>query len=435
MSRYLLLLVLLGTGLLAPRYTHAAVLISEIAWMGTSVDNGSFCEWVELQNTGEEEVSLSGWKLKTDDGGMSVPLSGRIGPGAYYLIVRATPSACPDPVPSVEEDLKYTFGGGLSNAGEKLVLSSPEGSVETIDASSGWEKVVGGDSTRKLTAQRTLEGWVTAVATPRAANATESVVTESTSSTSGSSTSTKKAPANPVPTFYIEAGGDRVVSTRAHVSYVPVIYDSEGRLVRSAYTTWAFGDGSKHTGAKALHAYRESGEYLVVIRAQQGYSSGLTSFVVTADTADIEISALSEKGVSLTSKDTRILDLSQYQLVSGEESFLIPNDTQILPGRTVIFPPEVTGLATTSLEMTLQYPSGEVLHEYRTQPLPEDVSTIYMKEIALPETTEIKYEEHEVEAPAQAVRSVGAGALSFQRLIRSFWPDWTPYRTLSRLYP
>ncbi len=418
-------------GILLPAHTHAAVVISEIAWMGTSVDNGSYCEWVELQNTGEDEVSLSGWKLKTGDEGMSVPLSGHVDAGAYYLIVRATPSACPDPVPGIEEDLKYTFGGGLSNAGEILILSSPEGEVERIDAASGWEKVVGGDSARKLTAQRAGDGWVTAAGTPKAANATESV--ETSTETSGSSSVVKKAPANPVPTFYIEAGGDRTISAKAHIQYVPIIYDSEGRVVRHAYTTWAFGDGSRETGPKAVHAYREPGEYLVVIRAQQGYSSGSTSFVVTADTADIEISAVSEKGISLTNTDSRILDLSDYHLLLGDEEFLIPTDTQILPGRTVIFPPEVTGLATTSSHAFLTYPNREAAFEYTPQPKVFEESITYMKEVALP-TQEKTQDEATIVAPAQAVHSARAGAPLLSWLLQGFWPEWSSYRTLSRLY-
>ncbi|MBU2159093.1 lamin tail domain-containing protein [Patescibacteria group bacterium] len=432
MSKLLLSVVLALVGISIPASVNAAVLISEIAWMGTSVDNGSFCEWVELQNTGEEEISLSGWKLKTLDRGMAVPLSGRIDAGAYYLIVRATPSACPDPVPGVEEDLKYTFGGGLSNAGEVLILSSPEAEIERIDAATGWERVVGGDSTRKLTAQRAGDAWVTAAATPKAANATESVAAE-TKTSSGSSTSTNKAPSNPVPTFYIEAGGDRIVSAKAHVPYVPIIYDSEGRVVKHAYTTWAFGDGSRDLGPRVSHAYREPGEYLVVIRAQQGYSSGVSSFVVTADTADIEISALSEKGVSLTNTDTRILDLSEHKLVSKNEEFRIPADTNILPGRTVIFPPEVTSLATSSTRMQLTYPSGELLTEYVVQPIVEEVSTIYMRELNLPVEENTEYEATVV-APVQAVRPAWTGA-SLLSLLQGFWPQWTQYRTLSRLYP
>ncbi|MBU2103733.1 hypothetical protein KKD95_01860, partial [Patescibacteria group bacterium] len=138
-------------------------------------------------------------------------------------------------------------------------------------------------------------------------------------------------------------------------------------------------------------------------------------------------------GVSLTNTDTRILDLSEHKLVSKNEEFRIPADTNILPGRTVIFPPEVTGLATSSTRMQLTYPSGELLTEYVVQPEVEEVSTIYMRELNLPVEENTEYEATVV-APVQAVRPAWTGA-PLLSLLQGFWPEWTQYRTLSRLYP
>ncbi len=418
---------LVVAGAFAPMTTRAAVVINEIAWMGTSVDNGSFCEWVELANDGLESVSLSGWTLKTLDGGMTVTLSGSIDAGGFYLIERSTPTACPDPVPGVDADLARSFGGGLSNAGEILVLMDASTEVDRIDASGGWEGVVGGDSALKYTAQRNGSSWVTAVATPRAVNATESVTAPSTSS-SGSTSSTKKVTVNPVPTLYIEAGGDRIVSTKTHTKYQSIVYDSTGRHVKHSYITWAFGNGGRHTGTDVEYAYREPGEYLVVVRAEESYSHGTASFIVIADPADIHITGLSEKGVALKNSDTRILDLSRYQLVSGRKRFRIPQDTQILPGRTVIFPPEVTGLSTSTLSMELRYPSGEVAFAYPPPTLtpvllpvvPGTGSTI-LRAVEIPARKEVPIHAPTIVVPAQTVEPARAGTRStFQALFASF---------------
>lgn len=402
---------LVVAGALIPVQASAAVLISEIAWMGTSVDNGSFCEWVELMNDGPESVSLSGWILKTVDAGMSVTLSGSIDAGGFYLIERATPSACPDPVPGIDADLSRSFGGGLSNAGEVLILAHNGVEIDRIDASGGWEAVVGGDSAQKYTAQRTGSSWVTAIATPRATNATESVAVPA--ATSSSSTSAKKVTGNPVPTLFIETGGDRVVSTKAHTVYHPIVYDSTGEHVKHPYVTWSFGDGQRRIGPDTAHAYREPGEYLVVVRAQERYSHGTASFIVTADPADVRIAGLSEKGVFLENRDTRILDLSRHLLTSGKEKFRIPEDTQILPGRTVILPPDVTGLSTTTTSMELRYPSGERAFFYsEVQPEELETGTSLLRAVEIQARKDEPFHAPTIEVPARTVEPVGAGTLS-----------------------
>ena len=424
---------LVVAGVCVPVSARATVLISEIAWMGTSVDNGSFCEWVELANDGTESVSLSGWVLKTLDAGMTVSLSGSIEAGGFYLIERATPSACPDPVPGIDADLSRSFGGGLSNAGEKLVLLDGTVEIDHIDASGGWEGVVGGDSAKKYTAQRSVDGWVTAPGTPRAANATESVI-EPTATSTSSTPAAKKVVGNPIPSLSIDAGGDRIVSTKAHTPFRPIVYDSTGRHVKHPYVTWAFGDGDRSIGVDVEHAYREPGEYLVVIRAQERYSHGTASLIVTADPADIEIASLSEKGIALHNRNTRILDLSRYSLVSGKESFRIPVDTSILPGRTVIFPPEVTGLSTTTSAMELRYPSGEVAFSYAassTPPLqPEQpiagTNTVRPVDVKTPQ--DAPSYDPTIGAPARTVEPVGAGARLDTR-----WLETLGYRRLSTL--
>lgn len=413
MYRYLAA-CLVAAGAFVPVHADAAVVISEVAWMGTGVDNGSFCEWIELANDGLEPVSLSGWTLKTLDAGMMVTLSGSIDAGGFYLLERATPSACPDPVPGVDADLSRSFGGGLSNAGEILVLAQGGTEIDRIDASGGWEGVIGGDSAQKYTAQRNGAAWVTAAPTPRSANATESVAAPS--ATSSKTTSAKKVTGNPVPTLFIETGGDRIVSTKAHTRYHPIVYDSTGEHVKHPYVTWAFGDGERRIGTDTEHAYREPGEYLVVVRAQERYSRGTASFVVTADPADIRIALLSEKGVSLENRDTRILDLSRYVLFAGKETFRIPEDTMILPGRTVIFPPEVTGLSTTTSAMELRYPSGEVAHSYPdAQPEELETGTTLLRAVEIPARKEDPEHAKTIGVPARTVEPVGAGTLSASR--------------------
>ncbi|MEK7100722.1 MAG: lamin tail domain-containing protein, partial [Patescibacteria group bacterium] len=90
--------MLIGIALLAPTAAHAAVVISEVAWMGTSVSANA--EWIELQNTGSENVSLAGWVLTSATGAPNIGLTGSIAGGGYYLLERTSDAS----VPSVTAD-------------------------------------------------------------------------------------------------------------------------------------------------------------------------------------------------------------------------------------------------------------------------------------------------------------------------------------------
>lgn len=59
--------------------------ISEV--LPNPIGNDAEGEWIELQNTGSEAVSLLGFKLKTS-GKKEFALSGTIGPGEYLLLRR-----------------------------------------------------------------------------------------------------------------------------------------------------------------------------------------------------------------------------------------------------------------------------------------------------------------------------------------------------------
>jgi parallel beta-helix repeat protein len=115
------------------------VVINEVAWGGTFVSAAD--EWVELYNKTGSEINLSGWALYTADGSPYadgtpyIPLSGSISAGGYYLIERKntgeTDEATESPIVDVVADLWTSFGGGLHNNGENLILSMKNGSSAT----------------------------------------------------------------------------------------------------------------------------------------------------------------------------------------------------------------------------------------------------------------------------------------------------------------
>ena len=60
------------------------VVINEIAWMGTSESAND--EWMELYNTGGEDVSLEGWVLEASDGTPQINLTGSVSAGGFFLL-------------------------------------------------------------------------------------------------------------------------------------------------------------------------------------------------------------------------------------------------------------------------------------------------------------------------------------------------------------
>ncbi len=115
--------------LLSPAIAPGDVVINEVAWMGTTASAAD--EWIELYNTTDQAITLTGWTLYSSDGGPNIALGGVIPAHGYYLIERTDDSA----VSNVPADWTGSFGSGLSNAGEILTLTAPGNIV--VDTANG----------------------------------------------------------------------------------------------------------------------------------------------------------------------------------------------------------------------------------------------------------------------------------------------------------
>jgi hypothetical protein len=173
----------------------------------------------------------------------------------------------------------------------------------------------------------------------------------------------------PIPTLRINTDGTRTVSSGADVAFSAVVYDGRGNKRDDAVVTWSFGDGMRKTGASVFHGYYEAGDYLAIVHALTSDGGDAQKEVlVTVKDASIRISAVSARGIALTNRDTRTLDLSLWRISSGGQEFRIPEDTHILASRTILFSSRVTGLPTTET-ISLLYPSGEVAASYPETPV------------------------------------------------------------------
>lgn len=157
-----------------PYLADASVIINEVAWMGTA--QSATDEWIELYSDIAQD--LTGWTLSAADGGMNIALSGSIAAGRYYLIERTDDTAVPD----ITADLAAPFGSGLSNSHETLLLRDSNG-TQIDEAGPSGNTWPAGDNATKETMQFTGTGWITATATPKAANHTSVAPMKTTSTT------------------------------------------------------------------------------------------------------------------------------------------------------------------------------------------------------------------------------------------------------------
>lgn len=353
--------------LLAPSAAHAAVVISEVAWMGTSVSANA--EWIELENTDTTPVSLSDWTLVSSTGAPSITLSGTISASSFFLLERTSDSS----VPTVTADQIYS--GALANGGATLTLKDSTGDVvDTVVGGTDWQ-TIGGDNTTKQTPQRSGSAWSTAAATPRAATAsTQSTAIETaTTTTEDTMTPQTSIGGNPlvltapiVPKIYLSAGPGRIVSVGATVPYSARVYDDAGTIRHDVNIVWSFGDGETMSGREVEHVFVHPGTYLVVVHASSGASQVSTALTVEAVRPLVEIVASNETGITLYNSSSGILDLSYWKLISGGTTFTFPLFTALLPKKQVTFPVSVTGLTATSSTPSLLFPNGKTVTTFAT---------------------------------------------------------------------
>ena len=132
-----------AVGLGTPGSTNGDLVISEVAWMGTTTSAND--EWIELHNPTDNPVDLTGWTLTAIDGTPSIALAGTVPALGHFLLERTDDTS----VPGIAADQIYS--GALGNGGEHLLLQDGGGTV--IDEVDAWHA---GDNSTKATMHRAV---------------------------------------------------------------------------------------------------------------------------------------------------------------------------------------------------------------------------------------------------------------------------------------
>jgi hypothetical protein len=350
-----------------PAFAHGAVLINEIAWMGTAVSATD--EWIELYNDGTEDVSLTGWKLTADDGSPSIALSGTISAGGYYLLERTDDTSVPD----VTADQLYT--GDLGNVGETLRLSDAGGVViDVLAGGTDWQSIGGYNETKDTPQRQTGGAWLTGTPTPKAENTTVAIAQPAGEVAGTSTSNTTAARKRTITGGYKQvvfgyAGEDLIGTVGITIPFEGFAVSDRNVLLPAARYRWSFGDGARKQGRQASHAYEEAGTYTVVLRVfdeGQQWQDKITATILPVAVTIAGVEPGDRGYIEVRNDNGMELDLSDWKLVvssadgrSREETFTVPETTLIAPHTSVRFSSRITGLVVTEKDIvSLRYPSG-----------------------------------------------------------------------------
>lgn len=345
--------------ILAPTSVRAEVIISEIAWMGTTV--GPNEEWIELHNDGTESVSVNGWTI-SDGVSLIIPLASTIGAGEYVLLERTDD----DTVPGISALVTYT--GALSNDGRTLTLKRADNSVEdSVIGGSAWENI-GGDNVTKNTPQRTSSGWITGVPTPGNANSNEEATeneeetqtnsenesndqTETTSFTtsSGGGSAKKKAPVEQKvsePELSLHINAPKVAYVNQDVPFEMVPSGVGKTLENSLVYTWNFGDTYTGVSRKTEHTFAYPGEYIIVGNATFAKQNAFTRHEIKVLPLTFSLERTEAGDISIKNNAKYEVDIGGFTL-RGAVPLVFPKFTLMKAGGVMTIAQKRIGNAVT----------------------------------------------------------------------------------------
>ena len=367
--------------LFLPLTARAEVVITEIMYDLPGTDTGR--EWIEVLNEGSDSVDLSVFKLFEANTNHKLTLvqgEATLSAGAYSVIADNAEKFLIDN-PGYSGAL-FDSAFSLANTSETLVLKNGDTEEDSVTYSSETGAVGDGQ-----TLQLIGSGWNTGNPTPGTSN-TASAPTppedgEDEEKESATSTPIKKEeeqkvsgaalPQEPVDdlgiplSLTVKVGSDRTVTVGAAEYFRAQAYRKSGPEEKKARYRWNFGNGFMRHEQELLFQYNYPGTYVAVVTAQgPNEAKAFARFTVTAAPAHLSVARVDASGIAVRNGDTRELNLSLWSLRAGEEYFLLPEDTILLPGAEVVFPSEVTGLDAVGT-VALVYPNGKDAAVYGAQ--------------------------------------------------------------------
>lgn len=329
--------------LVAPLTSNAQVLLSEIAWMGTDSDPAH--EWIELYNFSASSTDLSGWTLASEDGSLSLNLSGVLSPHGVVLLERETDEA----VPGITAELIYS--GEMPDTGADLSLKDPEGNVvDVANGGNNWQGIGGINIVPKKTAQRTRFGtWVTAAPTPGLDNAQENdpLPEEETSSSTPKNDVTNDSEDGDSRETSSVGGSGKAESSLSIIAssttYVgrsiafSAVLSGSRKFARHSYDyLWNFGDMTVGEGYSTEHVFSFPGEYSVAVSLSMTDEDLMSRHEIEVLPNPLSLTLTEEENVTLSNESDEEVVLDGFTLSGGTYNFTFPSYSFLKPQASIV---------------------------------------------------------------------------------------------------
>ncbi|MBP7832047.1 MAG: lamin tail domain-containing protein [Candidatus Pacebacteria bacterium] len=334
-------------------------------------------EWIELENTGDSAVDISGWKLfeGTSNHSLASILGGtEIAPHSFAVIA--------DNAATFQLDWPQMTGVlfdsvfSLSNAGESISIKDSTGAVVdeiTYTAAAG----ATGDGNSLAGSGQT---WTATIPTPGSAKQNGSISNEDDGENSGSDTNDNTDESGDVNDDQNGNNSTNVASKKitANIVLPPsvIFFDASATLslkvtmpngtpADHGWVYWNFGDGESYTAVNtdpAIHIFAYSGKYVVQANYYENYYDRIptASHKIAVSVAAPKIE-LSDNGLTISMKNAgkSEMDISEWKIQEGSalNAFTFPINTYLLAGSTVILEKKKIGLIDAD-EYILMYPNG-----------------------------------------------------------------------------
>ncbi len=359
----------------APYSVLAQVIFTEIMYDPEGTDANSGGEWVEFFNSGTDDIKLSDFKIAdratsgsftnrtvTHFSGLEIMVPGE------YSIVAKDPDAFVLFFPFYSGGL-FKSAFSLTDDDELEILDSKGVEVDQVSYTSSIGGKGDGNSIQK-------DGgvWVNGTPTPGTSfsggtkggveEEEESTPTQPapTSSHAGPTPITTSSPSKPL-SVYI--GKDRMTSVDN-----PLIFEAQtnniSELNSGVTFVWNMGDGLVRKGRRIEHSYKRPGTYAVVLNAYDRNKQATARVKVRVEDVNLEIEGLSGGDIGIKNNHKEEINLYDWELRAGKESFIFPMDTILLGGTFLALSPDISKLRNIDgISLELLNPENKIISRWQ----------------------------------------------------------------------
>lgn len=408
MKKLLLILYTLSVFFCA-NWAYADVSINEIMYdlSGTDTDH----EWVELYNSGEE-VDLADWKF--NDGSNHTlndpPTNGGqgsliIGDGEYLVLTGDAEVFLLDH-PGYQGTVIDTVMSLANTEDTVSILDSDGIPRDTVTYTTSQGGAGDGNSLNLING-----AWAGASPTPGQAN-TVIGGGSSTGEESGDLTNTTVIYKKTVSILVTEPF---IVGTPIH--FTPLALNENKEAITHGLFSWNMGDGTvrkTETPESFDYTYQYPGDYVVYLIYSPSPYVPTPEDISTREElqvipASLVISTVfGDGGVTLENQSVAEINLNNWSLKQGTQTFIFPNNTFLLPDHSLTFSGKLLGFSQ-AIETHLYDPSGKEVSLWRTpsstKPISKNVYTAPKIETAVSEITPLPLTANILDAPREHTKS------------------------------